>query len=141
MRGDIRRLLMTNVNVGKRAAHGRRVCAAVHEILNDPAVMPNADCPDLLVSVSRVAFGKTLAEIYLDVHARWRRPASFGAEAPHDKYMREARERGKDTYIDFDEVFYFPQITEVVSRELQRRLGLPYTPVLRRLSDLSGGNW
>jgi len=127
---------MANINVGKRAAHGRSVKAALQDILNDPAVMPNADCPDLLVSVSRVEFGKTVAEIYLDVHARWRRPLDPGSEPPHDRYMREARGRGEDTYIDFDEVFYFPQITELVARELQRRLGLLYTPVVRRLSDL-----
>ena len=129
---------MANINVGKRAAHRRSVQAALQDILNDQGVMPNADCPDLLVSVSRVEFGNTTAKIYLDVHARWRRPRDYGSETetPHDRYMREARGRGEETYIDFDEVFYFPQITEVVSRELQRRLGLLHTPVIRRLSDL-----
>lgn len=58
---------MGNINHRKRAAHRRRVQAALHQILNDPSVMPNADCVDLVVSVSRVEFGRTVREIFIDV--------------------------------------------------------------------------
>jgi hypothetical protein len=33
----------------------------------------------------------------------------------------------------------FPALTEVVAKELQKRLGLLYTPVIRRLCDLGDG--
>ena len=120
----------------KRAAHRRRVHEALQEILNDPSVMPNADCTDLVVSVSRVEFGRTVAEIYVSIHGIWRRPIDQWAEAPHDTYMREARAAGNETYIDLDEVFYFPAMTEIVSEEVQTRLGLVYTPVVRLLRDI-----
>jgi hypothetical protein len=58
---------MANSNTRKRAAHRRRVQVALQEILNDPAVMPNADCADLIVSVSRVEFGRAVREIFIDV--------------------------------------------------------------------------
>src|SRR5262249_16931649 len=58
---------MANINERKRAAQRRRVQAALQQILNDTGVMPNADCPDLVVSVSRVEFGRTVREIYIDV--------------------------------------------------------------------------
>ncbi len=50
--------------------------------------------------------------------------------------MREAKARGNETYADLTEVFDFPELTDVVARELQKQLGLLYTPVIRRLSDL-----
>jgi hypothetical protein len=127
---------MANINTRKRAAHRRSVQTVLQEILNDPAVMPNADCPDLLVSVRRVEFGRTVREIYVDVLGLWRRSPDGWAEAPHEKYMREARAKGKDTYTDLTEVFLSPALTEIISRELQRRLGLLYTPFIRRLCDL-----
>jgi hypothetical protein len=37
-------------------------------------------------------------------------------------------------------MFVFPSLTEVIGKELQKRLGLLYTPVIRRLCDLGGGN-
>ena len=131
---------MANINHRKRAAHRRRVQAALQQILNDPGVMPNADCPDLVVSVSRVEFGRTVREIYIDVLGVSRQSRDQWAELPHDRYMREARARGKETYADLTEVFMFPSLTETVARELQKRLGLLYTPVIRRLCDL-GGKW
>jgi hypothetical protein len=133
-----RLLGMANSNTRKRAAHRRRVQAALQEILNDPAVMPNADCADLIVSVSQVEFGRTVRDIFIDVLGKWRRSPDQWTEAPHDKYTREARAKGKDTYTDLTDVFLFPAITEVVARELQKRLGLLYTPVIRRLCDLGG---
>lgn len=50
--------------------------------------------------------------------------------------MREARARGEDTYVDLTDVFIFPELTATVGRALQKRLGLLYTPVIRRLADL-----
>jgi len=111
------------------------VQAALQQILNDPTVMPNADCPDLIVSVSRVEFGRTVRDIFIDVLGLRRRSPDQWTEDPHDKYMGEARAKGKETYTDLTEVFIFPAITEVVAREFQKRLGLLYTPVIRRLRD------
>jgi hypothetical protein len=54
--------------------------------------------------------------------------------------MRQAQARGEDTYADLTEVFLFGSLTDVIARELQKRLGLLYTPVIRRLCDL-GGKW
>ena len=48
--------------------------------------------------------------------------------------------RSKGTYADLTEVFMFPSLTEVIGKGLQKRLGLLYTPVIRRLCDL-GGKW
>lgn len=100
--------------------------------------MPNADCPDLIVSVSRVEFGKTVREIYIDVLGEWRTSRDQWAENPHDRYTLEAQVKGEETYADLTEVFMFPDLTAVVARELQKRLGLLYTPVIRRLCDLGG---
>ena len=127
---------MANFNSRKRAEHRRQVQTALQEILNDPAVMPNADCPDLIVSVSRVEFGRTVREIFIDVVGLWRRSRDQWIENPHHRYTREAQAGGTDTYTDLTEVFILPAITEVVARELQERLGLLYTPVIRRLCDL-----
>jgi hypothetical protein len=129
---------MTNINHRKRAAHRRRVQAALQRILNDPTVMPNADCPDLVVSVSGVEFGRTVREIYIDVSGEWRRSRDQWIDNPHDRYTREAKAKGQETYADLTEVFTFPPLTEVVSRELQKQLGLLYTPIIRRLCDLGG---
>jgi hypothetical protein len=108
----------------------------LQQILNDPAVMPNADCRDLIVSVNRVEFGNTVREIYIDVFAERRLPQEPGEESPHDRYMREARSEGESTYSDLTDVFLFPGQTEMVAKELQKRLGLLYTPEIRRLCDL-----
>jgi hypothetical protein len=129
---------MANINHRKRAVHRRRVQAALQEILNDPTVMPNADCPDLVVSVSRVEFGRTVREIYIDVLGAWRRSCDQWTENPHDKYMRQAQGKGTESYADLTDVFIFASLTEIVARELQKRLGLLYTPVIRRLCDLGG---
>ena len=128
---------MANINTRKRAAHRRRVQTALQEVLNDQAVMPNVDCPDLLVSVSRVEFGRTVREIFLDVIGQKRLSRDQWVETPHKKYMREARAKGEDTYIDLTDVFIFPEFTDVVARELQKRLGLLYMPIIRRLCDIS----
>jgi hypothetical protein len=129
-----------NINFRKRAVHRRKVMAALQQILNDPGVMPNADCPDLIVSVSRVEFGRTVRDIYIGVSGEWKKSKDQWTEIPHDRYTRETRAEGKDTYADLTEVFIFPKLTEIIGRELQKRLGLLYTPVIRRLQDL-GGKW
>lgn len=127
---------MQHVNSRKRLAHKRRVQSALQQILNDPAAMPNADCAELVVSVSRVEFGRTVREIFIEVFGRSRVTDSDTDEYRHDKYMREAKDRGEDTYIDLTDVFVFSKLTAVIGRELQDRLGLRYTPEVRRLCDL-----
>jgi hypothetical protein len=127
---------MTNINRRKPAAHRRRVQGALQQILNDPAIMPNADCPDLVVSVGQVEFGRTVREIYIDVFGEWRQSRDQWTENPHNRYMREAQARGEETYADLTEVFMVPALTEALAKELQKRLGLLYTPVIRRLCDL-----
>src|SRR5437867_11220964 len=126
---------MANINHRKRAAHRRRVQAALQEILNDPAVMPNADCGDLVVSVSRVEFGKTVREIYVDIVGRERRSPAPGEMPRHERYMQEAEARGERTYADLTDVLHFPSLRQVVAEELQRQLGLLYTPEIRRFCD------
>jgi hypothetical protein len=128
---------MANINGPKRAAHRRRVQAALQQILNDPGVMPNADCPDLVASVSRVEFGRTVREIYVEVTGRWRRSLEQLPEHPYARCERESYERGDEgAFADLTDVLYFPAHTEVIARALQKRLGLLYTPIIRRLSDL-----
>ena len=86
---------MAIINERKRAAHRRRVQSALTAILNDPAVMPNADCPDLVVSVNRVEFGRTVREIYIDVLGQWRQARELWDENPHDRYTRQAEAGAK----------------------------------------------
>lgn len=130
---------MANINTRKRAAHRRKVQAALQQILNDPEAMPNADCPDLVVSVGRVEFGRTVREIFIGVAGQLRLSRDQREENLHDKYMREAAAKGEETYIDLTDMFVFPKFREVIARELQQRLGLRYTPVIRRFFDLGAG--
>lgn len=102
--------------------------------------MPNVDCSDLVVSVCRVEFGRTVREIYIDVLGEWKKSSDQWEENPHNRYLREAQLRGEQTFSDLTDVFIFPSLTEVIARELQKRLKLLYTPVIRRLCDL-GGKW
>jgi len=127
---------MQNVNSRKRLALKRIVQSALRRILNDPAIMPNTDGADLVVSLSRIEFGPTVRHIYIDVLGRSRHSVSSTDEPKHDKYMREARERGEGTYIDLTDMFFNPSLTEVISVALQKQLGLRYTPVIKRLCDL-----
>jgi hypothetical protein len=127
---------MAIINTRKSAAHRRRVQSTLQQILNDPAVMPNADCSDLVVSLSRVEFGQTVREIFIDVFGEWRLSLDQWVETPHNRYIREARAKGEDTYIDLTDVYIFPKFTEIVALELKKRLGLMYTPIIRRLCDL-----
>ncbi len=93
--------------------------------------------PDLVVSVRRVEFGRTVREIFIDVFGESRMSRDQWAEPRTTRrYMREARAKGKDTYIDLNDMFDFPSLTEVIACELQKRLCLLYTPVIRRLCDL-----
>lgn len=124
---------MSQINIPKRAEHRRRVQETLQQIFNDPTTMPNADCGDLVVSVSRAEFGKTVREIYIDVVGRWRKSFEPGDELPQERYLREAKARGEITYIDLTDVFTFPSLMEIVEKELQKRLGLLYAPTIRRL--------
>ncbi len=122
-------------NEAKRAAHQRRVQAALTDIFNDPTVMPNADCEDLVVSVRRVEFGKTVRDISIDVSGDWRGAVEDPFASYHEKYMRAARDRGEETYVDLTDVTRSARLMEVVARELSRRLGLRYVPDLRLSAD------
>lgn len=121
-------------NVRKRAAYKQRVQEALQRILNDPTVMPNADCGDLVTSVTRIEFGRTVRDIFIDVSAVWR--SSEIAASAHDRYMREAEQRGEETYADLDEVMFFGRLRDQIAIALQKELGLRYTPNLRRLDEL-----
>ena len=98
--------------------------------------MVNANCPDFVVSVSRVEFGRTVREVYIDVVGRARAEVCNTYEPLHDKYMREAKECREETYIDLTDMFVFTEFTEIIARALQERLSLQYTPVIRLLCDL-----
>lgn len=127
---------MANINLKKREAHRRIVQAALQQILNDPVVMPNIDCPDLAVSISRVEFGATVREIWIDVFGRYRNCQIATEMSPHERYLRAAEIRGEKTYIDLTDVFIFPEFLNIVAAELQKRLGLLYVPTIRRFCDM-----
>lgn len=131
---------MQNMNIQKRAEHRRRVQETIGAILNDPAVMPNVDCPDLFVVVSQVEFGNTVREIFVRFYGFPRRPLQPGEESHHVRYQREAERGGRGGYDDLTDVVNHPELFRVVAVELQRRLGLLYIPEIRWLpAVLSGG--
>jgi hypothetical protein len=135
---------MREANNRKRAEHRRRVATALREILNDPSVMPNADCPDLVVNVTHIEFGNTVRDIYVDYFGFGRKTLQPGEESPHDRYLREAEQRGESTYADLTDVGHFAGLRQFVELELQKRLGLTYTPrlhVVRYLGRGDGGAW
>lgn len=133
-------LYMANIHIRKRAAFRRRVLAALQQILNDVGVMPNADCPDLVTSVSRVEFGRTVREIFIEVSGRWKLSRDQWPEDLYAKYERESYERGHEgAFADITDALYFPAFMEVIAVELQKRLGLLFTPVIRRMCDLGRG--
>lgn len=127
---------MKNIHTRKRIAHKRRVQTALQEILNDETVMPNADGRDLMVSVSRVEFGRTVRQIFIDVVGQSRSSDLINARSSHETYLQEAVSRGEETYIDLTDMFHFPDLTDIIARKLQQRLGLLYIPVIRRFSDM-----
>lgn len=96
-------------------------------------MMPNADCRDLVVNVNQVEFGRTVRDIYVDFYGRWKQTDCDGF---HERYMREARERGEQTYVDLTDVAHFPELRSGIEAELQRRLRLLYTPRLHVLGHL-----
>ena len=126
---------MPNTNPRKRIAHARRVKSVLQGILNDTEYMPNSDCPDLFVTVTRLEFGATVRQIYIDVGANSRHSPRPGEESPHEKYTREARARGAylGGYDDLTDVLYFRSHLQAIAEELQRRMKLRYTPSLHRL--------
>ena len=117
---------------------------ALRDILNDPAIMPNEDCEDLIVNVFHVEFGRTFQDIYLDFYGCLKRRPEPGEEKRHDRYMRQAHGRGEDTYDDLSDVAYLPEVRRIVELALQKRLGLAHTPRLhfkRYLGRGEGGAW
>jgi hypothetical protein len=96
-------------------------------------VAPSPQPPRLLEQVRQAAltrFGRAEpGERYAD---GIRRHGRIDGKRPH---MRAARAEGADTDTDLTDVFIFPTVTEVVARELEKRLGLLYTSVIRRLCD------
>ena len=119
---------------GSEQRTGSACVPCSREILNDCTVMPNEDCPDLIVSITAIEFGKTVRQIFVDFHGSWRDPEK--AKTAHERYLRQAAARGEDTYVDLTDVVVFPEFMERVEAELQRRLGLTYRPRIRSLSAL-----
>lgn len=117
---------MTRRNARKRTEYERRVREVLTAILNDLEVMPNADAPDLVVTVGVVRFGRSVREIHAQVGARFR----------DARLARGARERwfpaGRHAELLHD-VLEYPWLTEPIEDELARRLGLGYRPRLRPL--------
>ncbi|WP_020474744.1 hypothetical protein [Zavarzinella formosa] len=124
---------MSNINIRKRAEHRRQVQEVLGGILNDPAVMPNVDCADLIVLVSHVEFGRTVREIYVRFFGYHRRTLAPGEERPHVRYQREADLRNDGVYDDLADVIHNPKLFQLIAVELQKRLGLLYTPEIRWL--------
>jgi hypothetical protein len=123
-----------NIHERKRAAYRERLRPVLQDILNDCTVMANEDCPDLIVSIGAIEFGKTVRRIYVDFHGSWKDPER--ARTAHERYLQQAAARGEDTYVDLTDVSVFPSLMEKVEEELQRRLGLSYRPEIRPLSRL-----
>lgn len=98
------------------------------EILNDDSVMPNIDCSDLVVSIRRLEFGTTPRTIFLDVYGRFRRAEMRGNAGRI--WMARAKALGEETFDDLTDVMVFPRLRQVIAQELQKRLGLPYLPVI-----------
>lgn len=121
------------MNLSKRSAYRKRLISLLSEILNDPAVMPNSDCGDLVVVIKDVVFGKTVRQIYVDFSGFWKKPEL--ARTAHERYMKEAKAEGRTTYADLTDVAIFPSLMERVEEEVQHRLGLLYRPEIRRLCD------
>lgn len=132
---------MRNVNIRKRAAYARRVRLALQDILNDSVIMPNADCPDLVVSVIEVQFGGTVREIYVDFYGYSKEPSPWSdKKGAHRRYMTDAVARGEETYADLTDVAYFPALMRHVALALQKRLKPRYMPHIRSFtagSDLA----
>ncbi len=122
---------MAAINERKRPAHRKRVRAELQDIFNDPTVMPNEDCSDLVVSVEEVEFGKTVRDIFVNFSGSWRNPEA--ARTFRERTL-PVLARG-ETYVDLTDVAVFPSLMECVEVELQRRLGLSYRPRIRVLSD------
>jgi ribosome-binding factor A len=127
--------LMGNVANQKRAEYRKSVIAALHQILNDPSVMPNADCPDLVVNVCEVDFGKTVRTIYVDFLGFWRDPER--AKTAHERYTKESQAKGLDgVYDDLTDVAALPHVREVLEKALQKKLGLTYQPTIHVIRNL-----
>jgi len=124
---------VANINVRKRSQHRRRVQAALSEILNDPSVMPNVDCPNLVIVVTQVEFGRTVRDILVRCCALPKQAIIPGQEPHVVRYQREAELRTGGVYDDFYDLRYFGRLSALAGAELQKRLGLLYVPEIRWL--------
>jgi N-glycosidase YbiA len=119
----------------RRAAYRKRVMAALNEILNDPNVMPNSDCPDLVVGVREVDFGESTRTIYVRITGFWKDEER--ARTGHKRYERASYASGLEgVYDDLSDVTGLPHLRVIVERELQKRLRLPYQPMIEYLWGL-----
>lgn len=96
--------------------------------------MPNANCRDLVVNINYVDFGRTVRDVYVDFCGLWKHPEQ--SEGRHERYLHEAKERGERTYVDLTDVAHLPEWRHIVELELQKRLGLLYTPRLHWVRHL-----
>jgi len=124
---------MENIHHRQRSAYERRVRQALTAILNDPDVMPNSDCRELVVSIGRLVFGKTVRDIYIEISGQWRDRDM--ARTAHMRYLAEAK--GERSYVDLTDAMHLPGCLDAAEAELQRRLELQYQPRIRPLGELS----
>ena len=99
---------MSNINVRKRIRYRRKLFELLQDVLNDPNVMPNADCGDLVVMVKDIAFGRTVREIFVDVIGHWKTPEL--CRTAHDRYLERARATSEETYRISLRFGYFPNL-------------------------------
>jgi hypothetical protein len=126
---------MGNVVHQKRAEYRKRVMTALREILNDPHLMPNVDCPDLVVNVSEVDFGKTVRTIYVDYFGFWKDPER--AKTAHERYTKDSEAKGLEgVYDDLTDVGFLPHLREILEKALQKKLGLTYQPTIQVIRHL-----
>ena len=126
---------MANVHRQKRAEYRKRVMVALHDLLNDPNVMPNFDCPDLVVNVCELDFGKSVRTIYVDFIGHWKDPGR--AKTAHERYVKQSRERGLEgAYDDLTDVAGLAHNREELEKALQKKLGLNYRPTIHVIANL-----
>jgi len=130
---------MGNVPRQKRDEYRKRVMAALQQIMNDPNVMPNVDCLDLLVNVCEVDFGKTVRTIYVDFFGHYKN--SDLAKTAHERYTKQSHANGLGgVYDDLTDVAALSHVRDVLEKALQRKLGLNYQPTIHIVRNLRRAN-
>jgi len=120
-----------NINHRKREDYRRKVMVELQNILNDSSVMPNSDCPDLIVFINELQFGRTVRSIHIDV---WGESKNRNEGNRHDSYLKEASAGGVGSYYDLTDMFTDPDLTKIIGEELQIRMKLQYKPEIHRLN-------